>query len=139
MMMATDSRTVKKNRFTECLRSRTARVLLAVFFSTAGLLHFVFPSQYAGVIPPWLPAHAALVFISGVCELAGGIGLLLPLTRRAAGWGLLLLCVAVLPANIHMWLDAMHAGKALWIISLLLLRLPLQIPLMMWIWYVMKS
>lgn len=90
-------------------------------------------------MPPWLPAHAALVAISGWCELAGGIGLLLPLTRRAAGWGLLVLCIAVLPANIQMWLDAMTAGKAWWVQAMLLFRLPLQLPLMWWIWCVMRS
>ena len=133
-MMAPDG---LKHRIIAGLRSRTARWLLALFFSTAGVLHFVFPSQYASVMPPWIPAHAALVAISGVCELAGGLGLLLPLMRRAAGWGLLLLCVAVLPANIQMWLAAIDAGKPLWIEGALLLRLPLQLPLMLWIWCVM--
>lgn len=135
MMKKADS----AQRFTEALRSRASRILLALFFSTAGILHFIFPNQYAGVVPPWLPAHAALVAISGVCELAGGIGVLLSLSRRLAGWGLLALCVAVLPANIQMWLDAIHAGKPLWITLLLFLRLPLQIPLMLWIWQVMKQ
>lgn len=125
-------------RWMQCLGSPPARWLLALFFSTAGVLHFIFPVQYASVIPSWLPAHTALVAISGVGELAGGLGLLLPLTRRAAGWGLLLLCVAVLPANMQMWLTAIETDKPLWIITLLLLRLPLQIPLMAWIWQVMR-
>ena len=129
------------DRFKQCdvgsLRSTIACYLLVALFGTSGTLHFIFPSHYAAVIPPWLPAHAALVAISGACELAGAIGLLIPLTRRLAGWGLLLLCVAVFPANFQMWLDATAVSKPLWITSLLLLRLPLQIPLMMWIWYVM--
>lgn len=127
-----------KKRSIQYLRSPTARYLLALFFSTAGVLHFIFPAQYASVIPHWLPAPAALVALSGVCELAGGLGLLLPVTRRAAGWGLLLLCVAVLPANVQMWLTAIEADKQLWMVLLLLLRLPLQIPLMAWIWQVMQ-
>lgn len=121
------------------LATPMSRYLLTILFSTAGLLHFIFPSQYASVMPPWLPAHAELVALSGWCELAGGIGLLLVPTRRAAGWGLLLLCIAVLPANIQMWWDATAAGKALWVQALLLLRLPLQLPLMWWIWRVMKA
>lgn len=124
-------------RVIDCLQTTAARILLAVFFSTAGILHFIFPAQYAGVMPPWLPAPAALVAISGWCELAGGIGVLIALTRRAAGWGLLLLCVAVLPANVQMLLTAIAAEKPLWIEGVLLLRLPLQLPLMLWIWCVM--
>lgn len=116
-----------------------ARILLALLFGTSGVLHFVFPTQYAGVIPLWLPAHSTLVTISGWCELAGAIGLLIASTRRAAGWGLLLLCVAVLPANIQMWLDAVAAGKALWGQALLFIRVPLQVPLMWWIWRVMHD
>lgn len=121
---------------TNWLQRRSARIALVVFFSVAGILHFIFPRQYASTMPPWLPAHAALVAISGVCEIAGALGLLIPRLRFAAGIGLLLLCVAVLPANVQMWLAAMAASKAWWIICLLLLRLPLQIPLMWWIWQV---
>lgn len=116
-----------------------SRWFLAVFFCVAGLLHFLFPMKYAHVMPPWLPAHMALVLISGAFEIAGGLGLLwLPL-RRAAGIGLLLLCVAVLPANLQMWIDAIAAHKPLWQQTLFLLRLPLQLPLMLWIWRASRS
>ena len=126
-------------RVMRILQTPTARFLLAALFGTSGTLHFIFPNNYANVIPPWLPAHAALVAISGIAELAGAIGLLIPVTRRLAGWGLLVLCVAVFPANIQMWLTAIAQSKPLWITSLLLLRLPLQVPLMLWIWCAMKG
>lgn len=116
------------------LQRPAARTALVLLFATAGILHFIFPDQYSATIPAWLPAHGALVAISGICEIAGAFGLLIPRLRRAAGFGLLLLCVAVLPANVQMWLAAMAAHKAIWIELLLLLRLPLQIPLMVWIW-----
>lgn len=120
---------------TAALLARPAsRIALAVFFCVAGVLHFIFPGQYSAVMPAWLPAHGALVFISGVAEIAGGLGLLAPSLRRAAGVGLLLLCIAVLPANVQMWLNAVAADKPLWVLALLLLRLPLQLPLMLWIW-----
>ena len=118
------------------LQRPISRTVLALFFGVAGILHFIFPQQYASTMPPWLPAHDALVAMSGVCEIAGAIGILIARLRFAAGIGLLLLCVAVLPANVQMWLAAMTASKAWWIIGLLLLRLPLQIPLMWWIWQV---
>ena len=115
------------------LQGPVSRWLLALFFIVAGILHFVFPAAYISVMPPWLGWHAALVIISGVAECAGGIGVLLPATRRLAGIGLLLLCIAVLPANVQMLLDAREAHRAGWIIALLVLRLPLQLMLMGWI------
>lgn len=113
-----------------------ARLLLGVFFMVAGVLHFVFPAKYASVMPPWLPAHAALVAISGACEFAGGAGVLMPwpALRRLAGWGLIALSIAVLPANVQMLLDALQAGRPGWQIALLLVRLPLQGAIIWWIW-----
>ena len=116
-----------------------SRALLALLFATSAMLHFTLPSQYASVVPPWLPAHALLVLISGIAELAGAIGLLWAPVRRSAGLGLLLLCVAVFPANVQMWLDAMAAYKPVWTVAALLVRLPLQLPLMMWIWRVSRN
>lgn len=111
-----------------------SRWLLALFFSVGGVMHFVIPDAYIGIMPPWLPAHAALVAISGVCEIAGGLGVLWAPTRRWAGFGLIALSLAVLPANLQWLLDAHAAGEALWKQALLLLRLPLQMPLIWWIW-----
>ena len=116
------------------LQSRSSRIVLALFFTVAGMLHFVYPNAYIGVMPPWLGWHAALVFISGVAEVAGGVGVLPASTRRLAGWGLLALCVAVLPANLQMLIDALAAVRPAWIIALLVVRLPLQLLLMWWIW-----
>lgn len=110
------------------------RLLLAIFFITAGILHFIFPVQYASTIPPWLAWHEELVIISGLCEIAGGVGVLFRSTRFAAGIGLILLSLAVLPANVQMLLDAQAANKANWIIALFWLRLPLQLLLIAWIW-----
>lgn len=116
------------------MKKSWSRLLLALFFITAGVLHFIFPVQYASTVPPWLPWHRELVAVSGLCEIAGGIGILPIRTRVAAGIGLILLCLAVFPANVQMLLDARQAGKAPWILALLWLRLPLQALLMMWIW-----
>ena len=112
------------------------RALLAVFFVVAGAMHFVLPETYAKVMPPWLGWHAALVAISGACEIAGGIGVLVPRLRRAAGWGLILLSIAVLPANVQMLLDGLDAGRPAWQVALLVIRLPLQALLIWWIWRV---
>ncbi len=116
------------------MQGKRSRVLLSLFFITAGVLHFIFPEHYLKVMPPWLPAPLTLVFVSGGFEIAGGIGVLLLRVRRMAGYGLILLSLAVLPANAQMLLNEHAAGTALIWQGLLVLRLPLQLLLMYWIW-----
>ncbi len=116
------------------MRPGFSQCLLAAFFVTAGILHFVFPASYLKIMPPWLPWHPQLVWISGACEIAGGIGVLLSVTRWAAGIGLIALSLAVLPANVQMLLNAHAANAATWWQAVLALRLPLQGLLILWIW-----
>lgn len=104
-------------------------------FVFAGAMHFIIPGQYAAMMPPALPLHRALVYVSGALEIAGGIGLLVPRTRRAAGIGLILLLIAVLPANVQLWLNARASGAPALAQTLLLLRLPLQFVLIAWVWH----
>lgn len=111
-----------------------SRVLLCAFFTIGGVLHFVLPDAYMRIMPPWLPAHHALVLVSGACEIAGGLGILHASTRRIAGWGLIALSIAVLPANLQMALNYQQAGAPAWQLALLWLRLPLQGLLIWWIW-----
>jgi uncharacterized membrane protein len=110
------------------LARRWGRFALALLFGGAGVLHFVHPETYLRIMPPALPAPRLLVLLSGAAEVAGGLGLLLPATRRLAAWGLLALLVAVFPANVHMLRlpDTLHLPA--WV---LWARLPLQ-PLLMW-------
>ena len=75
---------------------------LAAFVGGAGLMHFITPQFFIDIVPDYLPAPEALVAISGVFEILGAIGLLVPMTRRLAAWGLIALFIAVFPANIHM-------------------------------------
>jgi uncharacterized membrane protein len=109
-----------------------ARAVLGVTFIAAGLLHFLRPRMYEAIMPRYLPAHRELVYASGVAEIAGGVGVLHPRTRRAAGWWLIATLVGVFPANVEM---AVHAERfkqfpraALWA------RLPLQGALVAWAW-----
>jgi uncharacterized membrane protein len=82
--------------------------LTAVGFMAIGVSHFTNPEPFVHIMPPYLPAHLELVYLSGACEFAGGLGLLLPATRRPAAWGLLALLVAVYPANIHMLVNDVY-------------------------------
>jgi len=85
--------------------ARFKRPLLYVMgpgYVIAGILHFVVPELYVQIIPPILPAPLALVYLSGVAEIAVGVGLLLPRTRRYAAWATIALLVAIFPANVYM-------------------------------------
>ena len=113
-----------------------ARLLLATLFVAAGLLHFAVPKIYLKIMPPYLPWHRALLYISGAAEILGGLGLMIPMTmlRHLAAWGLIALLIAVLPANIYMATahlpvpGIMGQSWAQWA------RIPMQLPLIYWAW-----
>lgn len=110
-----------------------ARIALAALMGAAGAMHFLRPELYMQIMPPYLPLHLELVLLSGVLEILGGAGLLVPRFRRAAGLGLMALLVAVFPANVHMALHPEIFGLSP---VLLWLRLPLQGVLIAWAWWV---
>ena len=118
------------------MRSRTKRTLLVaatVFYVFAGTLHFIETDSYLKIMPPWIPAHLAMVYISGAAEIAGGIGLLIPPLRRPAAWGLVALLVAVFPANLYMALNNVQVTASPIPAVLLWARLPLQALLIWWV------
>ena len=87
------------------LSRRFKRRLLYVMapgYVVAGALHFVAPGLYVQIVPPIFPAPLALVYLSGLAEVAVGIGLLVPRTRRHAAWATVALLVAIFPANVYM-------------------------------------
>jgi uncharacterized membrane protein len=85
-------------------------IVAAIGYVAAGSLHFIKTGAYLRIMPPYIPSHLFLVRASGVCEILGGLGLLLPETRRAAAWGLAALLIAIFPANIYMATNPMDAG-----------------------------
>ena len=94
--------------------SSFSRTLTGAVFVVAGLLHFLVPSAYQKIMPPYLPLHRQLIYLSGAMEVAGGMGLLSNHARRVAGLALILLLLGVMPANVQMLLDAHAAGKSSW-------------------------
>ncbi len=111
-----------------------SRALLSLLFVAAGLNHFRSTALYVSIVPPYLPYPLALVYLSGLAEIAGGVGVAMPKTRRAAGWGLLVLLLAVFPANVYMATDNVVPNGTQIPSTLLWARLPLQFVLMFWIW-----
>ncbi len=104
-----------------------------MLFIGAGCLHFLFPDLYTAVVPAYLPYPRALVLISGVCEILGGVGVVVPTVRRFAGYGLIALLIAVFPANIDMAMKSVYAHGLPLASLLLIARLPLQFLLIAWV------
>ena len=109
---------------------------LAIAMVGIGVLHFVQPKPFVRIVPKYLPAPLALVYISGFFEILGGIGLLVPATRVWAAWGLIALYLAVFPANIYMLTHNISLNPkkpiprwALW------LRLPFQFLFIAWAYW----
>jgi uncharacterized membrane protein len=124
-------RTVEDDVVPRTKRSRS-RALLGAFFIQAGVNHFVMPGPYRRIVPPGMGDPDTLVKLSGVAEIAGGLGVLLPPTRRLAGLGLVALLAAVFPANLHMARNPEQFHKIpRWA---LYMRLPLQPLAMVWAW-----
>jgi uncharacterized membrane protein len=113
---------------------RLARFFSGPVMALLGINHFVMPDTYAKIVPDYLPAHLALVYVSGLAELVGALGTMHPRTRRAAGKFLIATLVAVFPANVYMAMDAeefpdIPGGQAT-----LIARLPFQALFVYWVW-----
>ena len=108
-------------------------ILMAAFYVFAGYRHFVAPEFYLRMMPPYIPWHEAMVFLSGVAEVALGVALLIPQLRVYAAWGVIALLIAVFPANVHMAVANVPFGDApswaAWA------RLPFQALFIAWAWW----
>ena len=104
--------------------------LMAAFYVAAGINHLWQPKMYLSIMPPYIPYQEMMVGISGVIEIVLGMLLLYPSTRSLAAWGIIILLIAVFPANIQMainWQESNHPN--VWIA---IVRLPLQLLLIWW-------
>jgi uncharacterized membrane protein len=114
------------------MRERLVR-LFGPFFVGNGVFHFARPDLYEQIVPPYLPAHRELVYASGVAEIACGLAVMHPRTRRAGSLLAIATLVAVFPANVYMATDherfaeRIPGGRAA-----LLARLPVQLLFIAW-------
>lgn len=123
--------------------SRPSTIAAGVLFTSAGLAHFAKPDFFEAIVPSWFPDAALANRASGVAELAFGLGMFHPRTRKLSALGLFALTIAVFPANVDMAVNHVEpqrvegrfsrsvgtaTGPANWI------RLPLQLPLVWWLW-----
>jgi uncharacterized membrane protein len=114
-------------------RTKTvSKYLLAIFMVGAGTMHFLRTDFYVKIMPPYLPLHRELVYLSGVFEIVLGVSLLIPRLSRLAAWGIIALLIAVFPANIYVFQhqDLLPAPPIMH-----LLRLPLQGVFLLWAYW----
>ena len=94
---------------TDTRSRRIARLLLTAFYALAGIAHLLLTGAMARIVPPGVPAPETVVTLTGLCELAGAAGLLMPRWRHAAGWALAAYALCVWPANMwHATIDLRH-------------------------------
>ncbi len=111
----------------------TIRILLALIFLIAGILHFTYTRKFVQIVPPFIPMSETVVYISGIFEILGAIGLLTLRYRRQAAFGLVLLLLAVFPANIYMAVKNIQLGGILNNPILQWARIPFQGVLIWWV------
>ena len=107
--------------------------LVFVWFFAGGIAHFTSTEFFVAIVPPWVPYALPVVYISGVVEIILALFIAWPVTRSLAGWGLILLTLAVTPANIHMWLNPDQFPEASE--TALSIRLVVQVLLLLLIWW----
>ena len=107
--------------------------IMSFFYILAGIMHFLKPRFYLQIMPPYIPWHKTIVFLSGVAEILLGVFLLLPLYSKQAAWGVVVLLILIFPAHIH-HLRSNPPGSKIpnWA---LYLRMPLQGVLIYWAWW----
>ena len=110
------------------MSKRIGLAIVFLWFLIGGIAHFVLTETEMRIVPPWIPWPRAAVLVSGVFELLGAAGVLWQPTRRAAGWGLFALTLAVTPAHFYMLQRPdLFPSVPYWA---LIARLPLQVALL---------
>lgn len=110
------------------------QILLAIAMVVIGALHFTDPEPFVKIVPDYLPYPLKLVYLSGFFEVLAGVGLLIPQVSRAAAWILVVLYIAVFPANIYQAINNIavpglpHDPPLIW------LRFAFQALLVAWAW-----
>ncbi len=111
--------------------------LMSLLYIAAGINHFIHPLFYQKIMPPYIPWHMPLIYVSGIFEMVLGILLIFNRTEKLAAWGIILLLIAVFPANIYMAVNYINQkNPALWIA---VLRLPFQLVLIWWAYIFTKQ
>ena len=111
--------------------------VMVILYVAAGVNHFWHTGFYQKIMPSYLPFPLALIYISGACEIIFALLLIPPAVRPFAAWAMIILLIAIFPANIQMTINYFkaHNSKA-W---LTVLRLPLQFVFIWWLYLYAKD
>jgi uncharacterized membrane protein len=106
---------------------------MGFLYFTAGVLHFTNPGFYLNIMPPYIPLHLEMVYLSGIIEIVLGVGLIPARTRAYSAWAIIAMLIAFMPVHVHMIINhaELFAETPLW---MLWLRIPLQAMLILWAW-----
>lgn len=115
------------------------QIILAIGMIIVGALHFTSPEGFEKIVPDYLPYHLTLVYLSGLLEVLGGVGLLIPRVSRFAAWLLVVLYIAVFPANLYQAVNNIPVLVLPHDPPLKELRLPFQAVLVTWAWWFTKD
>ena len=118
------------NTITASRPQKLSLYIMAALYIAAGINHFVSPKFYAAIMPPYIPFHTLAIFVSGAAESILGFLLLFNHTRKAASWGIVIVLLAIFPANVQMLVNYIKQNNPfIWVA---VLRLPLQALLIWW-------
>ena len=115
------------------------RIGTGMTFIFTGISHFVAPDTFMKLMPPPIPEPLLMIYVSGFFEILGGIGLIVSRTKRFAGYGLILLLLAVFPANVYVARENVQLGGLMNYSFYQWFRLPLQFVLIFWVWWTSRE
>ena len=113
-------------------------IISSIFYVIVGIKHFIEPEYFLSIVPPYLPYHLELVYVSGLFEVLFGILILLPKYRYYGAIGLILLLVAVFPANIYLAQNEVAQEAIGATQEIAIWRLPIQ-GILIWIAYFIRK
>ena len=112
-------------------------VLLIILYAGAGINHFIHPTGYYSIIPPYLPNHYLINILAGISEVSCAVLLVIPATRKLGAYLVIAMLIAFIPAHIYMIQKGGCMGKEicipLW--GAWLRLFPLQFILIAWAWW----
>jgi uncharacterized membrane protein len=111
-----------------------AAIGLGILFVFTASGHFLLTEPMTQMLPPWVPARTALVYLTGVLELVIAAGFVVPRTRRIAGWTAAFVLVLFFPANIYAAIEHVPMGGHAWGPVYLAIRLPVQVAILVWVY-----
>lgn len=118
--------------------SFAGRLAMSVMLLFAAVGHFLYPAGMALMLPDFVPYKMEVIYATGIIEIAGAIGLLIPRYQKLTAWLLILFFVLILPANINAAIHHVNLKTATYDgsgLNYLWLRVPLQVLFMIWVYY----